>query len=913
MKKNHFYGIIRTTSLIALLAVFISLLQAFPSAADSQITTATFSSPALGTDIGQALNLTSCAVQFESGKQPIKGSDIKWTVGGKEVTSFTPSEKGITEASAEYGTLKAKIYIVAKAPSDEDYVLYSNDFSADPSAEFRTVQKTSGTKIEHDAAAGTYKLNASNDGSAYIRVLLPSWLDSFGDAIIDTSFFLSNPNGASSRWGAVMFRVQKNDFPYMINTFRHDSSLSNGVELGKRTESDQWNIMKTGSASLSNTAFNKVRIHVSGTDVTSTVGGKQVLAINSADYHSGSFGLQVRGVSMTLDYIRICLNPASSPDIQTVPGGYADIVPPESNISLSPVVVGTAGTEADAAKAVNDGASAVSFELRSENDSPVVILGSKKITPSEAIALLEGKAIPVFSTDDIMTAKLLSQELRKNNLRDAMLISSDLTVIDTAKSQWNYINTVYRASEEPISAIKDKATANGARIVILPENMMTRENINFLQDRYMEVWADKITSETEAVAAINLGVCGLITSDTAACVASLTKYYSPNTLTRYPNITGHRGIPSKAQENSLEGSILAAEYGATCIENDIYLVKDGVLMVMHDSTIDRTTTGTGKITSMTSAELAKYKINTYAASAPVSIPSLEDYLKQFKDSGVTLVIEIKENNTSMAAPLAKLLREYDMTNQAVIISFHEAPLKALRQQLAGISEAYLNSSIAPSEENHIKTMSEIMAVIQPLRTVYSPSYAAGELGEKLVGDLVARGVTTWIWTVNNIVDFNNYFISGTRGITTNYVDWASKYIKNLDVEYDEATGSVKVTATSYSGEVTDVTSDVEMVAVDGAKEALAFSDGKVSGEGAFFFRLDCRTSNGKHYSKVTELLSNVKPEPEVTTAESTDTAVPGETTDASAAKKGCGSSVSVIAVLAAFLASPAIIRKKHND
>jgi len=900
-------------------AILCTLMISGVTAASSQITLATYSSPAFGTDVGLAIDLTSCSVQFIEDEEPVPGKDITFTIDGKTVTSYTPASKGVTEVTAVSGSLSAKLYIVAKAPSETGYILYENDFSTDPTAELRIIQQTNGAKLEYDAASGAIKLNGSSSGDAYLRVLLPSWLDIFGDCIIDTGMYLTNYNGSNSRWGSVMFRIQNNDYPYMLNTFRYDVAGSSGIEIGQRTESDAWNIMTKGSGVASNSQTNDIKTIVTGSKVETKINGTSYLTCNSAVYKRGSFGLQVRGVTMVCDYIRISLNPDSSTNIPVIPGSYSKVSLPDSNISLSPVVAAVVTSVSELKAAAGAGYTAAVVELKYDGSNVSVELTgedgkAKSFTIPEIVELCGKKIIPAFKAPEVNAAKACAVALKKQDLRDAYIISDNNTALDTAKSQWSFINGILLASGDDINLIKKQAIACGARIVVLPDELMTRENINFLQDKYLVVWADGIDSEAAAVSAINKGVCGLISTVPSVAAACMTKYYDANTLSRYSNITGHRGIPSKAQENSLEGCILAAEYGATAVENDIYLVKDCVIMVMHDSTIDRTTTGTGKITSMTSKELAQYKINTYSGSAPVAIPSLEDYLKQFKDSGTTIVIEIKESTTDVVSYLASLLKKYDMVDQVVIISFNDAPLKALRSYIPGISEAYLTSKISVAEDNYQTSLADVMAVCQPMRTVYSPSYAGGALGNKLTGALFARGVTTWIWTVNTYTDFDRYFVSGTRGITTNFSDWVSNYIKSLDAEFDPATGEVKVTATTYKGEQKDVTGSVEMVLLDGADGNVVFADGKISGDfknASFFFKYDSKTKSNLHYSKVTELIEIKEEQPEETTSPAEETTAAASETEP--AKKGCGSFSGAALATLVIIASAAVIKRREDN
>jgi glycerophosphoryl diester phosphodiesterase len=64
-------------------------------------------------------------------------------------------------------------------------------------------------------------------------------------------------------------------------------------------------------------------------------------------------------------------------------------------------------------------------------------------------------------------------------------------------------------------------------------------------------------------------------------------------------VIGHRGAARLAPENTLAGLRMAAALGANCVEFDVRLTKDGVPVLFHDDTMDRTTDGRGRLASLT--------------------------------------------------------------------------------------------------------------------------------------------------------------------------------------------------------------------------------------------------------------------------------------------------------------------------
>lgn len=97
----------------------------------------------------------------------------------------------------------------------------------------------------------------------------------------------------------------------------------------------------------------------------------------------------------------------------------------------------------------------------------------------------------------------------------------------------------------------------------------------------------------------------------------------------YPLISAHRGGPSDGfPENAIPTFAEVARKMPSIIECDIAMTKDSVLVLMHDETLDRTTTGKGKLSKKTYAELQElYLKDNNGQVTPYKIPTLEEALK----------------------------------------------------------------------------------------------------------------------------------------------------------------------------------------------------------------------------------------------------------------------------------------------
>ena len=97
---------------------------------------------------------------------------------------------------------------------------------------------------------------------------------------------------------------------------------------------------------------------------------------------------------------------------------------------------------------------------------------------------------------------------------------------------------------------------------------------------------------------------------------------------KYAMIIAHRGDWRYAPENSIRGFENCIRSGFDAIEVDVRMTKDSVLVIMHDETINRTTTGKGKVSDLTLEEIKKYKLKTptnYVSDQ--TVPTFEEILE----------------------------------------------------------------------------------------------------------------------------------------------------------------------------------------------------------------------------------------------------------------------------------------------
>jgi glycerophosphoryl diester phosphodiesterase len=137
-------------------------------------------------------------------------------------------------------------------------------------------------------------------------------------------------------------------------------------------------------------------------------------------------------------------------------------------------------------------------------------------------------------------------------------------------------------------------------------------------------------------------------------------------------IVSHRantlqGVKDYVPENSIKMIEMAIAAGSDMVELDVRPTKDGELILMHDETIDRTTTGKGKVSSMTYAEILKYDLKrSTEVSEGMKVPTMREALLACKGH-IFVNLDIANKNVPVAQ-CAALIKELGMTDQVMIYS-----------------------------------------------------------------------------------------------------------------------------------------------------------------------------------------------------------------------------------------------------
>lgn len=231
-----------------------------------------------------------------------------------------------------------------------------------------------------------------------------------------------------------------------------------------------------------------------------------------------------------------------------------------------------------------------------------------------------------------------------------------------------------------------------------------------------------------------------------------------------------------APENTLPSFKLALLAGADFVELDYHLTKDGVPLVIHDDTLDRTTDGTNRwggvklpVAARTTAELQTLDAGKWfdAKFAGTKLPLLSEALDTIQGGGGMTLIERKEGD---ASGMAKLLRERKLTNRLVVQSFDWQYVRELHalvpEQLLGAlgpPKCFADGSKPPKVDKNLNA-----AWLDELaKTGAKLAVWSKDVTKEGVALAHQRGLKVWIYTIDDPKLANALLDLGVDGIITN--------------------------------------------------------------------------------------------------------------------------------------------------
>jgi len=233
-------------------------------------------------------------------------------------------------------------------------------------------------------------------------------------------------------------------------------------------------------------------------------------------------------------------------------------------------------------------------------------------------------------------------------------------------------------------------------------------------------------------------------------------------------VIGHRGNRAFAPENTLESFLEAVALGVDAVEFDVHVSRDGVPVVFHDATLERTTDGIGTLASRSVAELKRLDAGarftrdngrTFPWRGRGVTVSTFDELIEALPSQLPCIIDVK--TPAATEPLRHAVRRHGMAARIIVAGFDPQATRPLRGAgfALGASAPDVVALLWPALLRRQAAPPQVQALCIPPRWHGLPVPIAA-----LVRTLRGSGTVTHVWTVNDPAQARQLWDAGVQGI-----------------------------------------------------------------------------------------------------------------------------------------------------
>lgn len=249
------------------------------------------------------------------------------------------------------------------------------------------------------------------------------------------------------------------------------------------------------------------------------------------------------------------------------------------------------------------------------------------------------------------------------------------------------------------------------------------------------------------------------------------------------HVHAHGGGGHLWPDNTMMAFRGAAALGVDVLELDSQITSDGVLVVIHDDTVDRTTSGSGRVDGMTLEELQQLDAAAnwrdldgaypHRGSA-VAVPTLQEVLETFPDVGVN--IDMKSSDPRVPAATCDLIRQTGRELTVMVASFNQRNLHEFRQLCPEVA-----TSAGPDEVRDflIFNLLGLGRATSPAADAFQVPVSQGSIPvvtRPMVRGLAERNIRLDVWTINDEAEMLRLFDMGISGIITDRPDIALRLL-----------------------------------------------------------------------------------------------------------------------------------------
>ena len=599
-----------------------------------------------------------------------------------------------------------KCYSESPASYIESFDSYSN-YTITPNA----IDKTVGFYFDQNSTSANDSWAEVKDGALYLYggtasydALYFTTGDNWTNYVVETDFTYldaSEKGLNNDGWAGILFRSNNMDNFYKGLVEISDSNgVAEGVLNGKL--GGQWYKNDFAQTRTNYTAGKievggtyRIRIAVNENTASLYIGryngtalGDWVHVITITDrfapiHMQGTIGIIVGGGndsryrSVKIDNVSVSQIPGA--DRTYKEPNVADIYEVETGIVNPPVAVEMLTSTLPS---VNGERAAV---VIAEIDASLNVLGkngSALTTVSEFIDTYRKSLIPAFIVDNEAEADALASLIHQKEITDAYVIADALKASlvrrvrmaneTTAKISGALIFDDVNSDDERRNA--RALVADNMSYVAISRAPLTEDTAFYFAARQVAAWSFA-DSTADVYRGIANGYHGIV-SESASIIYDVYESITETTVSGKTVVIAHRGANDQADipypENTLMGIKAAKEiWGAAAIELDFGLTKDNYVVLMHDDTVDRTTNGSGKVSSFTLEEIKALTVD-YVVGKETTVPTLEEVIVLAKELDIILYCHVKDMTDANIAAFTYLVEKYDFHENVLLFAATES-------------------------------------------------------------------------------------------------------------------------------------------------------------------------------------------------------------------------------------------------
>ena len=250
-----------------------------------------------------------------------------------------------------------------------------------------------------------------------------------------------------------------------------------------------------------------------------------------------------------------------------------------------------------------------------------------------------------------------------------------------------------------------------------------------------------------------------------------------------PLIYAHRGGAALRPENTIAAFDHGLACGAEGLEFDVHLSRDGIVVIHHDDTLDRTTNGRGPLAALTASELAALDAGYHFEDEDdtgfpfrgqgIGVPTFREVLRRYPDA--RLIIEMKVGGEELARRVVDEVRAAGAADRVAVGSFYPEAIRAVRRYEPAIATG------AGKEETRWALYRAWIGLgigATPYREFQVPEWAGYTpiVTRRFVNAAHRAGIPVKVWTVNGAEDMRRLVAVGVDALITDRPDVARSVV-----------------------------------------------------------------------------------------------------------------------------------------